>query len=239
MTHLTTTSPTRRRYLRRVGSIAFATGLAGCTDGTPPRAGGGTDGSDTPTESDGDDGSADPGTNGTDSGDDGAGGTRPTGTGGPGVSIVSVDDDPDLPVRPAVEVVREAATPEHPPRLRTVLANTSDERVTVGEGRAVHFEYVADDAGSLVLLPGETEREYPAEPDCWRLTEGIAVTEEYRTFEIDAGASSSRPVDLYATPDGDGCLPVGEYRFETTVSIVTAEAEPESSATWGFSLVLE
>jgi hypothetical protein len=86
-------------------------------------------------------------------------------------------------------------------------------------------------------LPGDTKSDYPAEPDCWRLTEGIAVTEEYRTFPIDT--TSSRPVDLYATPDADGCLPVGEYRFETTVSIVSSDAEPGSSATWRFSVALE
>lgn len=166
-------------------------------------------------------------------------GTRPSGTGGPGVSIVSTDGDVDLPIRPAVEIVRDTATSEHPPRLRTTLTNTGDESVNVGEGRAVHFEYVTDDSGLLTLLPGESDREYPAEPDCWRLTEGIAVTEEYRTFEIGPGDSSSRSVDLYATPDADGCLPVGEYRFETTVSIVSNDAEPESSATWGFSISLE
>lgn len=232
----------RRRYLRSLsglGSLALVTGLAGCAGETAPQTDGDTDETGTPTESDDGDGSPDPGPNGSDSGGDGAGGTRPSGTGGPGVSIASVDDDPDLPVRPTVEVVREAATPEHPPRLRTTLANTSGDRVTVGEGRAVHFEYVTDGSGALVLLPGESEREYPVEPDCWRLTDAIGVTEEYRTFEIESGESSSRPVDLYATPDGDGCLPVGEYRFETTISIVSADAEPKSSATWGFSVVLE
>lgn len=174
------------------------------------------------------------------------GGTRPSGTGGPGVSLVSTDGVPDLPIRPAVAVVREAATPDHPPRLRTTLTNTADGPVRVGEGRAVHFEYVTDDTGALVFLPpkgesdgGDGDAGYPAEPDCWRLTENVAVTEEYRTFRIDTGASTSRPVDLYATPGGDGCLPVGEYRFETTISLVSEDGEPESSATWGFSIVLE
>ena len=167
------------------------------------------------------------------------GGTRPAGTGGPGVTVVSTDGETDIPIRPAVEVVREAATPERPPRLRTTLTNTDEGRVRVGEGRAVHFAHVTDDSGSLVLLPGGGDREYPAEPDCWRLTEGVPVTEEYRTFRIDARESSSRPVDLYATPDVDGCLPVGEYRFETTISIVGDDAEPESSARWGFSISLE
>lgn len=207
--------PARRRYLRYIsgaGSVLLS-GLAGCTgsgpDETPP-----------------------PGT-------DGSGETRPSGTGGPGVSLVTTDENLDLPIRPGVELVRDTATSEQPPRLRMTLTNTSDEPVTVGEGRAVHFEYVTDDSGALILLPGDSEPEYPAEPDCWRLTEGIAVTEEYRTFEIESGSSSSRLVDLYATPDVDGCLPVGEYRFETTISIVSANAEPESSAKWGFSILLE
>lgn len=90
-----------------------------------------------------------------------------------------------------------------------------------------------------MLLPGDSERDYPAEPDCWRLTDGIAVTEEYQTFRIEADDTSSRFVDLYAMPDVDGCLPVGEYRFETTVSIVFPDAEPESSIPWGFSVTLE
>ncbi|MFD1641896.1 hypothetical protein [Halohasta litorea] len=210
---------TRRRYLRFFGgggSVLIA-GLAGCTGGSGP--------DDSPNETP-------PETNGS-------GETRPEGTGGPGVTIASTDEAPDLPVEPTVELVRDTATEDHPPRLRTTLTNTGDEPVSVGEGRAVHFEYVADDSGVLTLLPGDSDSEYPAEADCWRLTEGIAITEEYRTFEIDAGESSSRLVDLYATPDADGCLPVGEYRFESTIGIVGDDAEAESSAAWGFSISLE
>lgn len=152
----------------------------------------------------------------------------------PRISLDSVDDDPDLPVRPGVEVVRATATSDHPPRLRTTLANTTDEPVRVGEGRAVHFEYVADDSRDLLLLPGDAEREYPAEPGCWRLTDGIAVSEEYRTFAVDPDDPSSRLVDLYATAGGEGCLPTGEFRFETTIAVLSDELDPQASATWGF-----
>jgi len=115
---------------------------------------------------------------GSPNGDDN--GTRPSGTGGPGITVVSVDGTDDSPVVPSVEIVREAATESSPPRLRTTLENTGDEPVTVGEGRAVHLEYVTDDSGALVFLPSDGE--FPAEPGCWRLTDGVAVTEEYRTF---------------------------------------------------------
>jgi hypothetical protein len=214
---------TRRRYLRGVGGAAAGglCALAGCTSTGPD-----------------DDGPAGDGPGGDESGDGtDAGGTRPEGTGGPGVSVVSTDGDVDFGVQPSMEVTREAATEDHPPQLRTTLTNAGDRRVRVGEGRAVHFEYVYDADDALVLLPGGEE--YPAEPGCWRLTDAIAITEEYRTFTIEPGASSERLVDLYATPGEDACLPVGESRFETTVSIVTENAEPESSTTWGFSVVLE
>lgn len=207
---------TRRRYLSGIGGGSALLIGAGCLGRDPPGGG------------DGDDG-------GNDS--DGAGGTRPEGTGGPGITVVSVDADDGLPVGPSVEVVREAATEESPPRIRTVLENTSDESVTVGEGRAVHLEYVYDDTDALVFLPSDGE--YPAEPGCWRLTDGVAVTEEFRTFEIDAGGSSSRTVDLYGAPGEDACLPVGEYRFETPVTIGDPESDPEQSGRWGLTILLE
>ena len=209
-------SPTRRRYLRGVSGIGGAACLAGCTSGG----------------SGGDDGAVDDGSG------DGADGTRPGGTGGPGVNIVSTDGDVGVPIDLDVTVIRDAATAEHPPRLRTTLANAGDEPVRVGEGRAVHFEYVSDASGALTLLPADFEA--PTEPGCWRLTGGIAVTEEYRTFELGAGESRSRSVDLYAShADTDACLPVGEHRFETTVSLVADDVEPRSAAEWGFSVVLE
>jgi hypothetical protein len=56
---------------------------------------------------------------------------------------------------------------------------------------------------------------------------------------MDAEESSSRPVDLYAMPEVDGRLPVGAYRFETTVSVVGDGAEPEVSARWEVTVLLE
>jgi hypothetical protein len=211
---------TRRHYLRGVGgaSAGGLVALAGCAS--------------TPNGGDGSNGNGSDSGNGTD-----AGGTRPEGTGGPGVSIVSVDEEVDLPIRPAVEVVREAATEDHPPQLRTTLTNAGDERVRVGEGRAAHFEYVSDGDEALVLLPGDEE--YPAEPGCWRLTDDIAITEEYRTFTLDPGESSERLVDLYATPGEDACLPVGEYRFETPVSVGEPGSGADRSGRWRLTILLE
>ncbi|MFC7325462.1 hypothetical protein ACFQMF_12825 [Halorubrum rutilum] len=216
-------SGTRRRYLGGVGGASALLLGAGCI---------GRDGPGIP-DGNGDGGDGD----GNDGGDGGQTGTRPGGTGGPGVTVVSVDGPDDIPVAASVEVVREAATEESPPRLRTSLENTGDESITVGEGRGVHLEYVSDDSEALVFLPSDGE--YPAEPGCWRLTDGIAVTEEYRTFQIDAGASSGREIDLYATPGEDACLPVGEYRFETAVSVGEPGTDPERSGRWSLTVLLE
>lgn len=213
---------TRRRYLRGIGGtgVGRAVCRAGCTSEGP----GGDDGP--PGSNDGEDGTGD------------ADDTRPGGTGGPGASVVSTDGDVELPVDPDAAVVREAATAEYPPRLRTTLTNAGDERVGVGGGRAVRFECVSDDSRALTFFPPDVGA--PVEPGCWRLTDAVAVTEEYRTFELGPGESRSRPIDLYATHDEtDACLPVGEYRFETSVSVVSDDAEPRSSAQWGFSLALE
>ena len=206
---------TRRQYVQYAGGAGgvLISGVAGCAGAGPDET--------PPADTDGDDTNE----------------TRPAGTGGPGISLTATDETTDLSIQPVVEVVRETATAEHPPQLRTQLTNTSDESVTVGEGRAVHFEYVSDDDGILTLLPERGNN--LAASDCWRLTDTIVTTEEYRTVEIGPGETSSRLVDLYATVDADGCLPVGAYRFETQITVRTDGGESESSATWGFSVTLE
>lgn len=239
----------RRAFLTAAGLTAVAA-LAGCTTtATDPNGGGGTP---TPTP-DGGDGDGPGSGSGSESGapdggpgnggGDGAAGTRPEGTGGPGVSIVSRDPAPALAVVPSVEVVDEAATPTNPPRIRVTLTNTGDEAVTVGEGRAAFFAYRYATDGHLVLLPADGESGYPAEPDCWRLEEPIAITEEYRTLDIEAGESASRTLSVYGAPGLDGCLPVGEFRFETTVAVAPRgqlpDGESSRSASWGFAVVLE
>ena len=238
-------SPTRRDYLR-IGGLVTTGAFAGClSSATTADDGAGNDGTTTGTETTG---SLDP------NGDEGdpAGGTRPAGTGGPGVTLASVDDVPDLPLVPSVEVAEAVATEEHPPGLRVTLTNEGDEPIRVGEGRAVVFEYVTADDGVLILLPPDGD--YAAEAGCWRLKEPIATTMEYRILSFAPGESLTRRVDLYGTPGEDACLPVGEHRFESQYRVVsgdenvtddgetvTSDATTEASetATWGFSVLLE
>ncbi len=208
--------------LRSLGLVSLSA-LAGCLGGTAQPDDGLTD---TPGDS---------------TMTDNPGGTRPTGTGGPGISLRSVDAAPDIPIEPAVDVSEDVATDEHPPQIQVTLTNTSDSEILVGEGRAIFFEYVTDDSRELMFLPAE--QEWPAEAGCWRLSEGILITEEYRMETFAPGESKTKFVDLYgmAKEGEDSCLPVGEFRFETQISAQgeMGSSDDSQSATWGFSLVLE
>jgi len=163
--------------------------------------------------------------------------TRPSGTGGPGVSIASVDDQPDAPLEIDVGVTHEVATEDHPPGLRVSTTNTGDEPVNIGEARAVAFAYQFSDDGSLLLLPAGGD--YPAEPGCWRLSDGVAVSREYRVRTLAPGETMATALWLYASIEvaAGACLPVGEYRFESRYTV-----NPESEGaefSWGFSVTLE
>lgn len=237
-------SPTRRTFLR-AGSLMAVTLVAGCTAG-------GSSGSDDPTDEPTAEPTMEPTTGepttdgglpgGNNSDNDSAGGTRPAGTGGPGIIIADTDDAPDLPLTPAVAVTRDVATEEHPPQLEVTLTNDSDDALQIGEGRAVVFAYVQSDTEQLTLLPADSD--YDAEAGCWRLTSPIAVTQEYRMLTMQPGESVSQLVDVYGTAGKDGCLPIGEHRFETTYTVARGEdglanGEETTEANWGFTVLME
>lgn len=154
------------------------------------------------------------------------------------MSLAALDDQPSAPLAIDVAVSREAATENHPPGLRVSVTNSRDDAVTVGEARAVVFAYQSSVDGALMLLPAGGD--YPADPDCWRLTDGIAVSEEYRTRSLAPGETMAAALSLYATTavEADACLPVGEYRFESQFALNPGKSD-ERRFEWGFSVVLE
>ncbi|MFC6836062.1 hypothetical protein [Halomarina ordinaria] len=239
----------RRRTTIRLGAVSLAGLLTGCVADSPGAGGNGGGGSGNDTndtdgnESDGNDTNDTNDTNGTD-GNDTDGGSQPTDH--VTVSVAETDDAPDLAVRPEVEVLEATATGERPPRLRATVTNESDRTVTVGEGRAVVFEYVTSrEEGGLMLLPGPADEYDPVSQGCWRLESGVAVTDEYRTRTLEAGASASSDLGVWALgemEEGEPCVPTGEFRFESTFSVGDEEEGPASGgeqATWGFTLAVE
>ncbi|ELZ84592.1 hypothetical protein C453_11276 [Haloferax elongans ATCC BAA-1513] len=238
--------PTRRQLLQSAGviSLGVATGClgdAGGGSGSDPTEDSEDTTEDTPNET-----TTEQPEDTTDMPDDTDTPTdEPTDTDAPDASTMSlanVDSAPDIPLEPAVEVTEADATQDHPPQVEITLSNTSDETVSAGEGRAIFFEHVTDETGALTFLPAEND--YPAAPGCWRLSEPLMVTQEYRMERFDADESRSKRVDLYGASQGkgaSGCLPTGEYRFETTIAVGKASGSDEdrTEATWGFSVILE
>lgn len=216
---------TTRRHVLAAVPLLGVVGLAGCLATSL--------GSDDPDAGNDDDDSL-PGGGGDD-----AGQTRLEGTGGPGVTLASLDAQPSQPIRIAVDAIRDASD-EHPPGLRVSLTNTGESALGVGEGRAAVFAYQSSDEGYLTLLPAEYDA--PAEAGCWRLTDGIAVTEEYQIRTIEAGETVSQELSLYASgTEEDACLPVGEHRFESAYTVFADPDQPDDGEqfSWGFSVLLE
>lgn len=154
--------------------------------------------------------------------------------GGPSVTIVSVDTPSNLAIRPSVEVPRQTATEAHPPQIRTVLTNTTDAPVVVGDSRNAHFENTLDESGDCVLLPREVGYG-SADPGCWRVTGGIGQASDYRPAEVSPGEARTRRVNLFAYGESQDCLPTGTFRFETRMT-VSGRRAGDRSASWGFGI---
>ena len=165
----------------------------------------------------------------------------PRASGGRTVEIVVRDPPPEVPVRPTIEVVEPEASREGPPRLRATVTNRADYPVEVGEERAVVFAFVYSQRQPGVVLLPEPADAYPAvRRGCWRLAEPVAIAEYYGVTPLAPGESTSREVGVWGSPDGQGCLPTGRFRFETNYSVARDETEgldsPREDARWGFEL---
>lgn len=159
------------------------------------------------------------------------------------ITITGMDSRPDLPIRPSIETVAPMASAAGPPELRASLTNTADHAIEVGEERDIVFAFVTSQARpGLTLLP--MKGDYDAvQAGCWRLADPVVVPEYYGVVSLDPGATMERRLGVWATPDGDGCLPRGEFRFKTTYAGARDRADavedPEWSAQWGFRLAVE
>lgn len=159
------------------------------------------------------------------------------------ISITTTDPRPDLPVRPNIEVVAPAATDAGPPELQARLENTADHTTEVGEERDIVFAFVSSEARpGLTLLPIESDYS-PVESGCWRLTDPVVVPEYYGVVSLEPGQTIGRRLGVWATPDGEACLPRGEFRFQTSYAGArdqgAAIEDPSWSGQWGFRLAVE
>ncbi len=162
--------------------------------------------------------------------------------GGNRIVLVNTDSIPLIDAQPSVEVSSSQITETSPGILTATVTNMSDGRITVGEERAIVFAYVQSEQTPGIQLLPEPASQYPAtHPGCWRLSSGIAIAEYYGMVELSQGESVSSNLGVWALPEvRDACVPVGEYRFETQLSVWEGNEinGPEESATWGFTLAV-
>lgn len=161
------------------------------------------------------------------------------------VAVSDTRSPPDIPVEPSVSIVSPTAAEGHPPRLRVEWTNTGEETVRIGEAREITFAHDFSDGGRVRLLPRDWTSVTPGTgaEGCARLRPGgpITVTGEFRSGTLDPGDSHARVVGVWVgeNADSDGCLPTGEFAFETPVHYGTADGsvlDSDPGETWGFTL---
>lgn len=173
-------------------------------------------------------------------------GTRdsPTPDRGRTVTIVSRAGQPDAPIQYDARMGESLATDEHPARLRITIRNPTEQRVVIGEERAVKFHHVSSTNQELYLHP--TGGEAPVMDGCWQLTEPVAVAEYYGTISIGAGESIQADSVVYGHQNlpANTCLPTGDHQV-TTSGIAgrdedtVLEGAPIDEFEWGFRLRIE
>lgn len=169
------------------------------------------------------------------------GGSTPTPTSE--ISIVDRDVPPNVPVVPSVEVAAPTASDAGPPELDVAVENAADYPIEVGEERAIVFAFVSsEERPGLTLVP--VDGDYPAvKAGCWRLAETIAVPEYYGVVDLEPGEAFQRRIGVWGSPDGEGCLPTGRFRFETQYEGARDRSEgideQEWRGAWGFTLAVE
>lgn len=216
-----------RRSLLRLGATALPLSLAGCSDGDP--------GGETPTSS--------PSPTRTPTSTPTSTPTATPGTDETRVEVTETATQPDVDVEYAVEMAEPLATAEHPARLQVTISNPTDQKVVLGEERAVQFHHVSSQDEALYLVPAGGGNSTGADEGCWRLTEPVAVAEYYGTVTVPPGDSLVAASQVYGRwdlPEGV-CLPEGEHRMLTSGRAADSaegvlEDEGGTDFEWGFTL---
>lgn len=232
----------RRNILNRVGAVATAGVIAGCSEETNSEE---TPAEETPTEE-----TETPSTDDSPECDDLGEGDEADNEPGDGFPSISVESDaPELDgVQIATRIVRhfdEAG----PARLRVDFLNDGGQTKMFSFGPFQPFtgliaESEEQDDEFLALIPESSggwtyDGEIPSEPvdGCWVLQddENVLVDDLPSEVELDACETISMEYDVYdlgpnpAMADGDECLAEGVYRF-------TDSDVGEMGHEWSFSL---
>lgn len=173
----------------------------------------------------------------------------------------------DVPFRLTVGVLNDFSADE-PARIRVSFENCAEMETTVGGGPIFPFASIWCKEGSLVLIPsdepiqqyafGTDEQLIPDRPvdGCWQTKFVHFVRHDVlRWHSLDAGECIGTEYTVLGYPErevpeaamtnwvgadaeSDGCLPVGDYRFEQSFLPEFGTDAPWEAFTWGFTLTI-
>lgn len=160
------------------------------------------------------------------------------------VDAVPSEYDLNVDVDVDVELERETITSDHTALLRFTVENTGDEPVRVGDGHNRIYSGVvsagdASEPGLLLIPPEEDVRK---DPRCWKPALSYAVPSALGYESLDAGETATMTYECWGQSDNSApdCLPVGDYRFDTTYHVQPGgkplDSDDEETFEWGFTL---
>jgi len=140
----------------------------------------------------------------------------------------------------SVEVEKEIADEESPPSIVISVTNKdSTEIVLTGKTRSVFGGEDDIDENISLLETNEWTKEQMVNDDCWRLQEDIPRPgTEYETI-LREDETESVDLNVIGNPNTSGCIPTGEFRFETNYELILPDVEGNEVVeefTWGFIL---
>ncbi|WP_231190289.1 hypothetical protein [Haladaptatus sp. DYF46] len=161
------------------------------------------------------------------------------------VSIEQVDSVPSrYPVDLKIEVVQSKITENQTAHLMTTVTNTSN---TARKFDLPYYKGASADAGEPGILlyalsaPDSPSAQYA--PDCIG-TDGKSQNnlkwsnEAIRMISIEPKKSTKEELIVVDDPTTSGCIPTGEYRFESSYNINSSDSN-EIGFKWGFTLQID
>lgn len=142
-----------------------------------------------------------------------------------------------------INVDTDIASDDGPPRIIVSVENKDDmDVILTGTTRAV-FGGEKDTENNIALLkPTEWTDKQVKSDKCWSLENEIPrVGTKYETH-LDSDEYKEIKFDVIGTSESNGCIPEGNYKFETDYSLLLPDEsgnEKVSSFRWGFILSID
>lgn len=156
------------------------------------------------------------------------------------VSIHSTDSiPPKFNIDISVKLDRDTITPSHTALLKFTVTNNSSNSVQIGDGHNQVYSGVVGtnkESSEPKLLLISTEEDVLKDPRCWKPASSHSVPSLLKFETFDPNESKSIVYKILGQPDNKStnCIPISDYRFETTYHV--KHETNEQRFTWGFDI---